>query len=76
MLSVLGGRHINDDLVKGIPVQRLGKREDIGNTVLYVVSDAAQLVTGTSIIADGGNWLTDSNNYHLIMKLMQKNARL
>ncbi|XP_033747802.1 peroxisomal 2,4-dienoyl-CoA reductase-like isoform X1 [Pecten maximus] len=72
----LGGENINDSFVKGIPVQRLGTREDIGNTVLYVVSDAAQLVTGTVIIADGGDWLSSSNNYHQVKKLMQKKSML
>lgn len=53
---------LNTEFVKNIPIQRVGTREDIANTVLYVVSDAAQLLTGTTIIADGGNWLTSDNS--------------
>lgn len=72
----LGGESIDDSYLKGIPVQRLGTREDIGNTVLYVVSDAAQLVTGTTIIADGGDWLSSSNSYHQMQQLMKKKSMM
>ncbi|XP_060071761.1 peroxisomal 2,4-dienoyl-CoA reductase [(3E)-enoyl-CoA-producing]-like isoform X2 [Ylistrum balloti] len=67
---------INDEYVKGIPIQRMGTREEMGNTVLYVVSDAAQLVTGTVLIADGGHWLSNPNNYYQTKKLMQKKSQL
>ncbi|XP_061196091.1 peroxisomal 2,4-dienoyl-CoA reductase [(3E)-enoyl-CoA-producing]-like [Saccostrea echinata] len=59
----LGGDKITDAFIKSIPVQRLGKREDIGNTVLYIVSPAAELLTGTTVIPDGGEFLTSQNNY-------------
>ncbi|XP_048758569.2 peroxisomal 2,4-dienoyl-CoA reductase [(3E)-enoyl-CoA-producing]-like [Ostrea edulis] len=59
----LGGEHIDDAMVKAIPVQRLGKREDIGNTVLFITSRAGELLTGTTVIADGGAWLTSENNF-------------
>lgn len=57
--------------MKNIPVQRLGTRADIGNTVLYVVSDAAQLLTGTTIIADGGAWLTNDNNFQARKRVLE-----
>lgn len=59
----LGGNRITDDYVKSIPVQRLGRREDIGNAVLYIASSAGELLTGTTVIADGGAWLTSENNF-------------
>uniref|UniRef100_A0A8B8CU78 Peroxisomal 2,4-dienoyl-CoA reductase [(3E)-enoyl-CoA-producing] n=1 Tax=Crassostrea virginica TaxID=6565 RepID=A0A8B8CU78_CRAVI len=62
----LGGNRITDDIVKAIPVQRLGKREDIANAILYIASPAGELLTGTTVIADGGAWLTDSNNFWAI----------
>ncbi|KAK3089878.1 hypothetical protein FSP39_007281 [Pinctada imbricata] len=67
-MSRLGGALLTEEMEKSIPIQRIGTREDIGNTVLYVVSDAAQLLTGTTIYADGGSWLTDSNNYYEAVK--------
>lgn len=71
-----GGTHAKEKLTKAIPIQRIGNRVDIGDTVLFVVSDAAQLLTGTTIIADGGNWLTNSNNYQQRKQLLRKYSKL
>ena len=46
-----------------IPLQRLGKAQDVSNTVLYLASDLSSYVTGQTILADGGmfgivpNWM-------------------
>ena len=37
-----------------IPLGRIGKPEDIAAAVLYLVSPAASMVTGTSLLVDGG----------------------
>ena len=37
-----------------IPLGRIGKPEDIAAAVLYLVSPAARMVTGTSLLVDGG----------------------
>ena len=37
-----------------IPLGRLGRVEDVAAAVVYLVSDAAALVTGTSLLVDGG----------------------
>ena len=71
-----GGKIFNKELEMGIPIQRIGTRQDIGDTVLYAVSDAAQLLTGTTIIADGGSWLTDSNNFYARSSMLKKYAKL
>jgi len=36
------------------PLQRIGKPEDIAQAVLYLASDAASFVTGTTLVVDGG----------------------
>jgi NAD(P)-dependent dehydrogenase (short-subunit alcohol dehydrogenase family) len=36
------------------PLQRLGRPEDIAQAALYLASDAAAFVTGTSLVVDGG----------------------
>ena len=42
------------NLEKFIPLQRVGKPEDISNTCMYLLSDQANYITGTEIIVDGG----------------------
>eukprot|EP01017_Pseudomicrothorax_dubius_P002819 TRINITY_DN10237_c0_g2_i5.p1 TRINITY_DN10237_c0_g2~~TRINITY_DN10237_c0_g2_i5.p1 ORF type:complete len:291 (-),score=78.90 TRINITY_DN10237_c0_g2_i5:769-1641(-) len=44
-----------------IPVQRLGLREDISNSCLFLASDAASYVTGQTLVVDGGNSFTVNN---------------
>jgi NAD(P)-dependent dehydrogenase (short-subunit alcohol dehydrogenase family) len=41
-----------------IKLGRLGKVEDLMGAVVYLASDAAALVTGTSLLVDGG-WTAD-----------------
>ncbi|KAK7498506.1 hypothetical protein BaRGS_00010166 [Batillaria attramentaria] len=66
LTSTNRGRFMNSEmrekLEKNIPVQRMGQREDIANVCLSTVSRAGELLTGTTIIADGGAWLTDDNS--------------
>uniref|UniRef100_V9L2G2 Peroxisomal 2,4-dienoyl-CoA reductase [(3E)-enoyl-CoA-producing] n=1 Tax=Callorhinchus milii TaxID=7868 RepID=V9L2G2_CALMI len=47
---------------KMIPLQRVGNKTEIAHGVLYLVSPAASYVTGTTLVADGGHWLTAANN--------------
>ncbi len=41
-------------LMKLIPYKRIGETEDIGRTAVWLASDDADYVTGTSIFVDGG----------------------
>lgn len=38
----------------GVPLGRLGRREDIAQAALYLCSDAAGFVTGADLVVDGG----------------------
>ena len=43
-----------DSLLKLIPYKRIGEPEDIAQTVVWLVSDAADYVTGATLYVDGG----------------------
>jgi peroxisomal 2,4-dienoyl-CoA reductase len=40
-----------------IPLRRFGRVEEIAEVALWLASDAASLVTGAIVVADGGAWL-------------------
>ena len=42
------------NLEKFIPLQRVGKPEDISNACMYLLSDQASYITGIEMIVDGG----------------------
>jgi NAD(P)-dependent dehydrogenase (short-subunit alcohol dehydrogenase family) len=40
--------------IEGTPMQRMGTVDEIGSVVLFLASDAASLLTGSIVLADGG----------------------
>jgi NAD(P)-dependent dehydrogenase (short-subunit alcohol dehydrogenase family) len=42
------------DLLKKIPLQRMGTPEEIAGLAVFLASDAAAYITGTTVFADGG----------------------
>ena len=42
------------EIVKVIPLQKLGNTNDISDLVLYLASDKAAYITGQTISVDGG----------------------
>jgi NAD(P)-dependent dehydrogenase (short-subunit alcohol dehydrogenase family) len=41
-------------IAKGLPLQRLGEPEDIANAAVFLASDAASWMTGHTLVVDGG----------------------
>jgi acetoacetyl-CoA reductase len=47
-------QHVLEKIVARIPVGRLGKPEDIARTVLFLVADDADFITGSTVSVNGG----------------------
>jgi len=41
-------------MAKMMPLQRLGEPDDIANAAMFLASDAASWITGTTLVVDGG----------------------
>ena len=48
-----------------IPLGRLGSVRDVANAFLYLASDEASYVTGTTIVVDGGQLLPEGADYKI-----------
>jgi len=59
-LEGLGQDHI-DNMVRAIPLGRLGTPEDVAQAILFLASKEASYITGQSIIVDGGQTLPESH---------------
>ncbi len=44
------------ELLKRVPMKRMGKPEEVSNLVLFLVSDESSYMTGSIVVVDGG-WL-------------------
>jgi 3-oxoacyl-[acyl-carrier protein] reductase len=48
-----------------VPLGRLGTPKDVANAVLFLASDEASYITGTTIIVDGGQTLPEGKDFRL-----------
>ena len=51
---LIGFDTIREDFLDNIPAGRMGTPDDIANAALFLVSDEAKWVTGTTLFVDGG----------------------
>ncbi|KAG9276160.1 peroxisomal 2,4-dienoyl-CoA reductase [(3E)-enoyl-CoA-producing] [Astyanax mexicanus] len=59
----LGGSFAeNAGAFRSIPLQRAGNKTEMAHAVLFLASRAASYVTGATVVADGGAWLTSTND--------------
>lgn len=49
-----GQQEVLDAMIQSVPVKRLGRPEEIANTVVWLCSDAASLIIGHTLVVDGG----------------------
>ena len=49
-----GQKEALDEMLKQVPVARLGRPEEIASAVLWLCSDGASMVVGHTLVVDGG----------------------
>ena len=61
--------HRSQDFIKSmedtVPLGRLGTPLDVANAFLFLASDEAAYVTGTTIVVDGGQLLPEGNDFRI-----------
>ena len=53
------------NMERSVPLGRLGKPKDVANAVLFLASDEAEYVTGTTIVVDGGQTLPEGHDFDI-----------
>ena len=66
MAPVLGYEPAKDLFLERIPLRRPGSPDEVAGPCLYLASDDAAYITGTSLVIDGG-W--EISNYADLSKL-------
>jgi peroxisomal 2,4-dienoyl-CoA reductase len=56
-LTRLVPANVRERMAAAIPLRRFGRIDEVADVVLFLVSPAAALVSGTVVVADGGAWL-------------------
>ena len=51
---------------ESIPLGRLGTPRDVANTFLFLASDDAAYITGTTIVVDGGQLLPEGKDFRIL----------
>ena len=52
-------------MVESIPLGRLGTPRDVAQATLFLASDEAAYITGTTIVVDGGQTLPEGKDFRL-----------
>ncbi|NWX12457.1 DECR2 reductase, partial [Aegotheles bennettii] len=58
-----------------IPLQRAGNKTEIAHSTLYLASSLSSYVTGTTLVVDGGSWLTLGNSFSTLMGIASSSAK-
>ncbi|XP_038007249.1 peroxisomal 2,4-dienoyl-CoA reductase isoform X2 [Motacilla alba alba] len=57
-----------------IPLQRAGNKTEIAHSTLYLASPLSSYVTGTTLVVDGGSWLTSPNSFSALLDVWAAGA--
>ncbi|HTJ80204.1 MAG TPA: SDR family oxidoreductase [Polyangiaceae bacterium] len=55
-MSRLAPGDVKQKLIDAIPIKRFGRIDEIASLAVYLCSDAASLIHGETVVADGGAW--------------------
>jgi acetoacetyl-CoA reductase len=58
MMKAIDEKVLNERIIPQIPVGRLGTPEEIARCVLFLASDDAGFITGSTISANGGQYFS------------------
>jgi len=58
MMSTIPEKVMNEVILPQIPVGRLGEAEEIARCVVFLASDAAGFITGSTLSANGGQYMS------------------
>lgn len=58
-------REFIEAMADAIPLGRLGSPEDVANAFLFLASDEAAFITGTTIVVDGGQLLPEGSDFRI-----------
>ena len=57
MMSTIPEKVMNDVILPQIPVGRLGEPDEIARAVVFLASDEAGFITGSTLSANGGQYM-------------------
>ncbi|NXE82660.1 DECR2 reductase, partial [Cochlearius cochlearius] len=58
-----------------IPLQRAGNKTEIAHSTLYLASPLSSYVTGSTLVVDGGSWLTSANSFSTLLGIASSSAK-
>ncbi|XP_022092631.1 peroxisomal 2,4-dienoyl-CoA reductase-like [Acanthaster planci] len=63
-----GAGMLGEEVLKKIPLQRIGTKREVGDCAVFAASPAASYISGSTIVMDGGHWMTYENDFGFYTK--------
>nr|XP_030140814.3 peroxisomal 2,4-dienoyl-CoA reductase [(3E)-enoyl-CoA-producing] isoform X4 [Taeniopygia guttata] len=71
----LGGKFAEQSKqFSAIPLQRAGNKTEIAHSALFLASPLSSYVTGTTLVVDGGSWLTSPNSFSALLGIASSSS--